>query len=74
MAAAQRLSETTLRILENIERLRGERQVSGPTVAAAAGISATTWYRRLAAPGQFTVDELAGVAEALRCSLADLVS
>jgi len=73
MAAARRLSEEHLKILQNIEERRGELGLSGPTVAGIANIAPSTWYRRLADPGQFTVDELLGIAEALRWTLAELV-
>lgn len=73
MAAAHRLSEADLTILRNIELRRGELQLSGLTVAGLANIAPTTWYRRMRDPGQLTVDELDGIASALRCSVADLV-
>ena len=74
MAAAHRLSEEDLRILHNIELRMGELQLTGLTVAGQAGIAPTTWYRRWHNPGKFTLDELGGVADVLRCTVADLVS
>lgn len=76
MAAAHRLSEADLTILRNIELRSGELEppMSGLTLAGLANIAPTTWYRRLRDPGRFTVDELGGIADALRCSIADLVS
>jgi hypothetical protein len=66
--------EWELKIKENITQLRTARGWSGATLAGLAGITQSTWSRRMKHPGGFTGGELSEIAALLGVELREVVS
>ena len=69
MAPRPRPLEEQLKIREQIDRLRGERKLSGVTLAALSGIPISSYRRKMDSKvdntGDLTISELVRLADAL---------